>query len=193
MTTKSYFEWMAWCVTICGTVAACSAADLPDDPVESSSEELRKGRVCGGPRHRECSDEQFCQARLGECPGKRHPGRCVNRPEVCTKEYAPVCGCDGVTYGNRCQAASAGVSIASNGECEPAPTFCGGIAGFPCPDGLTCVDDPSDECDPNSGGADCGGICVTPGACGKSICGPGMVCCNALLGICTEPGRVCIQ
>lgn len=40
------------------------------------------------------------------------------------------------------------------------PTFCGGIAGFPCPKGQTCVDDPRDDCDPNNGGADCGGLCV---------------------------------
>jgi hypothetical protein len=235
MTTKSYFGWLAWCVAICGTVAGCGAADLPDESVESSNEELRKGRLCGGPRHWQCSDDEFCQTRVGQCSDARHFGRCVDRPEACTKEYAPVCGCDGVTYGNRCQAASAGVSIASNGECEPPPTFCGGIAGFPCPEGLTCVDDPdddcdpnaggadcggvcvdgpgfcggiagfpcpegqqcvddpSDECDPNTGGADCGGICVTPTACGDSICGPGMVCCNPLRGICTEPGRVCIQ
>lgn len=39
-------------------------------------------------------------------------------------------------------------------------TTCGGIAGLPCPSGLTCVDDPSDHCDPNAGGADCSGICV---------------------------------
>src|SRR5690349_2406618 len=38
-------------------------------------------------------------------------------------------------------------------------TFCGGIAGFPCPDGFECVDDPRDGCDPEHGGADCGGIC----------------------------------
>lgn len=38
--------------------------------------------------------------------------------------------------------------------------FCGGIAGFPCPDGMECTDDPTDSCDPNNGGADCGGICV---------------------------------
>jgi hypothetical protein len=42
---------------------------------------------------------------------------------------------------------------------EP-PSFCGGIAGFPCPAGLTCVDDPSDTCDPAHGGADCGGVCM---------------------------------
>ena len=37
--------------------------------------------------------------------------------------------------------------------------FCGGIAGIPCAEGYTCVDDPNDTCDPNQGGADCGGIC----------------------------------
>ena len=48
--------------------------------------------------------------------------------------------------------------------------FCGGIAGIPCPDGFTCVDDPDDDCDPKQGGADCGGVCVRdrkpPRACG---------------------------
>jgi len=37
---------------------------------------------------------------------------------------------------------------------------CGGFAGTPCPGGLTCVDDPTDDCDPMMGGADCIGICV---------------------------------
>jgi hypothetical protein len=39
--------------------------------------------------------------------------------------------------------------------------MCGGIAGFPCPGGKKCVDDPSDDCDPTRGGADCSGICVS--------------------------------
>lgn len=38
--------------------------------------------------------------------------------------------------------------------------MCGGIAGFPCPVGMKCVDDPSDDCDPAKGDADCAGICV---------------------------------
>ena len=37
---------------------------------------------------------------------------------------------------------------------------CGGIAGIKCPGGGECVDDPTDSCDPRSGGADCGGLCL---------------------------------
>jgi len=41
---------------------------------------------------------------------------------------------------------------------------CGGVTGTQCPDGLTCVDDPKDTCDPNTygqdkAGADCPRIC----------------------------------
>jgi hypothetical protein len=49
-----------------------------------------------------------------------------------------------------------------NGACianDPKVT-CGGIAGIKCPEGGLCVDDPSDSCDPQHGGADCGGVCV---------------------------------
>jgi hypothetical protein len=45
-------------------------------------------------------------------------------------------------------------------SCLPDTPFCGGIAGFPCPGAGSCVDDPDDECDPEMGGADCGGQCV---------------------------------
>lgn len=39
-------------------------------------------------------------------------------------------------------------------------TPCGGLLGLPCPEGQTCVDDPSDGCDPDNGGADCIGMCI---------------------------------
>ncbi|KAH7073298.1 hypothetical protein FB567DRAFT_597612 [Paraphoma chrysanthemicola] len=60
--------------------------------------------------------------------------------------YTPGCGhlCDGL-----------GICVKEK--------MCGGFAGFPCEEkGQVCHDDPRDECDPKTGGADCGGLCVTP-------------------------------
>jgi len=65
--------------------------------------------------------------------------------------------------------ASSGDEYAENTDVEDATgeaplaaegQFCGGFAGFPCPEGYSCEDDPNDGCDPTRGGADCGGVCV---------------------------------
>jgi len=48
---------------------------------------------------------------------------------------------------------------ADQSDAVKAKQTCGGFAGLACPDGMVCVDDPHDSCDPAHGGADCGGIC----------------------------------
>ncbi len=49
--------------------------------------------------------------------------------------------------------------LSACGKKEPEAQVCGGITGKQCPAGQTCIDDPSDTCDPQKGGADCQGIC----------------------------------
>jgi hypothetical protein len=106
----------------------------------------------------DCRTDQFCKRADGVC-AEDASGICTNRPATCPTTIAPVCGCDGTTYDNACEANAAGVTVASAGEC-PGGGACGGAAGD------TCADDEFCKLDEGACSEEAEGVCtVIPGVC----------------------------
>jgi predicted Ser/Thr protein kinase len=65
-----------------------------------------------------CGSKQYCRYPEGAtCGSAGVRGLCMQRPYDCLHVDAPVCGCDGTTYRNTCEAHAAGASIAHGGSC----------------------------------------------------------------------------
>ena len=148
-------------------------------PVPGSSRTpAAAGQMCGGIAGIACAERLYCAYTIeARCGAGDMSGTCKAIPEMCTMEFAPVCGCDDKTYASACVAGRSGVSVRQSGACPgdsgtgiAEGKLCGtrGVAGE-CAEGLYCAY--RTQC----GATDAGGQCTKkPSACppqAAPVCG----------------------
>jgi hypothetical protein len=179
---------------------------------------------CFDPNVRRCADNgccdagSYCEKGIDDCDGF---GACMPRPEACPDIFDPWCGCDGVTYSSRCQAAGAGVNVvhqgpcgkpggcATNDDCE-LDAYCSKPEGL-CRDGGDCalrpvecqvVFDPVCGCDGTTYDSDCQAAEKGASIAYRGRCQPGERCqtnddcdakeyCLRAEKLCDDPG-ICV-
>jgi hypothetical protein len=94
---------------------ACTEKLCPKEPPQDASPE----RSCGGIAGFQCPPNTYCAYGIFQkCGAGDQMAACKPRPEVCTREFKPVCGCDGKDHPTACEAARAGTSVLKEGTCK---------------------------------------------------------------------------
>jgi len=102
-------------VVLSGIALGLSAWGLPAANAANLDE------ACGGPNHITCNSALYCQLPAGQCSAADVPGVCAKAPDFCMRVSRPVCGCNGKTYLNECEARKARVAIDTSGACKKQP------------------------------------------------------------------------
>ena len=84
-------------------------------PLAADTSRDEEGPVCSSDA--DCGKELYCKKTMGQCDGQ---GTCqpFDPDGPCTLDFAPVCGCDGKSYANSCEASRQGVNTVHRGECQ---------------------------------------------------------------------------
>ena len=93
------------------------------------------GNACGGLLGLSCAASEYCAFDpSAACGAADQTGVCTPKPQACDAVLAPVCACDGKTYGNDCEAWTNGSSVLHTGACEEPSSgnSCGGLKPATC-------------------------------------------------------------
>jgi hypothetical protein len=113
-----------------GTTGPASGTGAQTTGTTSVGQGGGSGIVCGGFAGSECPANEYCDYEPSTCGATDGTGICRTRPSGCPDIYSPTCACDGMVYGNDCDAAANGFDINLNGGCAAPPGMFGCGAQF---------------------------------------------------------------
>jgi hypothetical protein len=162
---------------LCGAVSMAallptmSGCDGREVPLAEYDDEVHQKDNCRADA--DCKDPAaYCRKTSCGVPS----GICERKPSVCLGNFAPTCGCDGVTYWNECARRRSGVAERETGECTRDVAQCN--AAQPCknPEALCARLLPPaapDRCEQRTSGT-CWALaddCAAPKSPSWSVCG----------------------
>jgi hypothetical protein len=182
------------------------AGAMPDEDAGSGA------LACGTRGAASCAEGEFCNFEsAGDCGDSDRGGQCEAVPQVCTKIFDPVCGCDDRGYASACEAHGNGVSVKSPGWCGAAEcteaggslVFSDGASDPSCPEGedqvsIGGVDESAVCCVGAPQAATCGGIaglaCASTEFCNYEVAAGGQGCDGSIAdasGVCETRPEIC--